>query len=113
MLDLTADEATLGKQIGRDIIEGKRTFLVVHAIAKNLSGEDRALLERLLNGPGLPEEEIPDVRTMFERHGILETAATEVEAWSNKATDCLALLPDTPAREMLHWFAAMLMHRNS
>lgn len=113
LLDLTADEATLGKQIGRDIIEGKRTFLVVEAIAKELSGEDRALLEKLLNGPGLTEEEIPDARAMFERNGITETAATKVGVWSNKATECLSVLPDTPARDMLHWFAAMLMHRNS
>lgn len=113
LLDLTADEATLGKQIGRDIIEGKRTFLVVKAIENGLTGADGELLDRLLNGPGLEEDEIPQARDLFERHGILDVAATQVEEWSNRATDCLSALPESPAREMLHWFAAMLMRRNS
>lgn len=113
LLDLTADEDRLGKQIGRDIIEGKRTFLVVRAAGKNLNEAERELLERLLNGPGLPAAEIDAARRMFERNGVLSEARSEVERYCAEASACLDRLPDAPARGMLAWFAGMLMHRNS
>lgn len=113
LLDLIADEEKLGKQIGKDIIEGKRTYLVVQAIRKELNAEEEDLMRRLLDGPGLPPTEIRTARALFERHGILEEARADVERYCAEATACLAQLPDLPARGMLEWFAEMLMRRNS
>lgn len=113
LLDLIADQDELGKQIGKDIIEGKRTYLVVQAIRKELDENERNLLNRLLEGPGLPAEEIGAVRALFERHGILDEARADVERYCAEAAAPLERLPDLPARGMLEWFAEMLMRRNS
>lgn len=113
LLDLTADEEKLGKEIGRDIIEGKRTYLVVRAIEQDWRGSDRDLLDRLLTGPGLPASDIPAAREAFDRHGILRDAASEVERYCNEAESCLRVLPESTGKEMLGWFAAMLTKRTS
>ncbi|MCE2504338.1 MAG: polyprenyl synthetase family protein [Chlorobi bacterium] len=111
LLDLTADEKKLGKQIGRDVIEGKRTYLVVHAVEHISDPQDRTLLERLLSGPGLRPDEVEAARQMFEKHGVFDEACSQVEYYCFQATEHLVSLPDSEARQMLDWFASMLMRR--
>jgi geranylgeranyl diphosphate synthase type II len=113
LLDITADEAALGKRIGGDIIEGKRTYLLVRALERVHNGEEKVLLERFLDNKGLPSERISDMRDLYARHGILDAARSDVRASIAAASEDLDLLPDTPARRMLLWFAGMLMERKS
>ena len=113
LLDLTADEARLGKRIGGDVIEGKRTYLVVQGIAATLEPADRALLDRLLATPGLPAGEIAAVRTLFERSGIIDRARAAVIDYEERATAQLETLLPGPARDALDRFARMLTARES
>ncbi|MCB0713620.1 MAG: polyprenyl synthetase family protein [Ignavibacteriae bacterium] len=113
LLDLIADEKQLGKEIGRDIIEGKRTYLVVQGIELVAEGKDRELLEQLLSGPGLPANQVEVARTMFQKCGILDKARQEVERYCVDALKDLEILPDSEARTMLKWFSEMLMRREN
>jgi geranylgeranyl diphosphate synthase type II len=113
LLDITADEAELGKRIGGDVMEGKRTYLLVQALDRVTDGEDRQLLDRFLQEQGLPEDQVNAMRDLYERHGILDVARDDVRRYIDCATSDLAVLPDTPARDMLLWFAQMLMTRSS
>ena len=101
----------VGKRIGGDIIEGKKTYLLVRALGQVSDGEDRALLERLLANKGLPADCIPAMRDLYDRHGILDAARDDVRAYIERADADLLVLPDTPARGMLVWFSQMLMNR--
>ncbi|HEY6906316.1 MAG TPA: polyprenyl synthetase family protein, partial [Ignavibacteriaceae bacterium] len=47
LLDITADETEFGKTIGGDLVEGKKTFLLVKALEK-ASGKDKSELETLV-----------------------------------------------------------------
>lgn len=111
LLDLTADEEALGKEIGKDIQEGKRTWLVVRAGTCDLSSEDRTLLRRLLDTPGLPVDEVPTIREMFDRNGILKDASEAVAAHSRKAIEALHELPESEGRDSLEWLCRMLVDR--
>ncbi len=113
LLDLVADEAELGKEIGKDIVEGKRTYLAVQAFGSNMNGDDKMLMDRFAQENGLPIELVPEVRGVFERHGILDAARQDVERFVQLGITSLEELPTTPARDMLHWFAMMLMNRTS
>jgi len=111
LLDITAEEAELGKRIGGDIIEGKKTYLLVRALERVTDGDDRALLDELLGSKGLPAERIPEMRDLYARHGILDAATEDVRLYIERAEADLVALPDTSARSMLVWFAQMLMNR--
>lgn len=113
LLDITAQEAELGKKIGGDVIEGKKTYLLVRALERVHDGEDRALLEALLAGKGLPESRVPEMRDLYSRHGILDAARADVKDAIEASKRDLRVLADTPARDMLVWFAHMLMNRSN
>jgi geranylgeranyl diphosphate synthase type II len=111
LLDITAEEAELGKRIGGDVIEGKKTYLLVRALERVANGQDKKLLERLLANKGLPEVEVSNMRDLYSRYGILDSAGDDVRIYIDRAKADLSILPPTPARDMLLWFAQMLMER--
>ncbi|MDB5032814.1 MAG: Geranylgeranyl pyrophosphate synthase [Chlorobi bacterium] len=111
LLDITADEAELGKRIGGDIIEGKKTYLLVRALEQTTDGDDRRMLDQMLAKKGLAEEMIPVMRDFYDRRGILDSARRDVRLYIERAEADLQVLPETKAREMLIWFAQMIMSR--
>jgi geranylgeranyl diphosphate synthase type II len=111
LLDITADEEVLGKRIGGDVIEGKKTYLLVRALERVREGDDRRLLERLVANKGLPAGEIGAMRDLYARHGILAEADAAVRESTARAEDHLHALPEGPARDMLAWFTRMLLNR--
>lgn len=111
VLDATAEQAVLGKTVGGDIVEGKRTYLVLQALARALSESDAALMHTFMENKGLPRESVPLMQSLFERNGIVRDAKAEVERQTQRAHAALDLLPQTNARAMLHWFADMLLQR--
>jgi geranylgeranyl diphosphate synthase type II len=113
LLDITADEKQLGKRIGGDIIEGKRTYLLVQAMENVKSGDDRVLIDTLLNNQGLSPDKIEAMRDLYQRNGILDSAQAAVEHYIALADQSLTALPDTPARSMLYWLTQMLLNRVS
>jgi geranylgeranyl diphosphate synthase, type II len=113
LLDITADETALGKRIGGDVIEGKRTFLLVQAMERVRDGADRVLLDWLVNEGGLPESEVPAMRDLYERNGLVDDARTAVERYIDRARSDVRSLPHEPGRIALIDFAEMLLERNS
>lgn len=111
LLDVVADEKTFGKKIGGDIVEGKKTFLLLKALERS-EGRDREVLQSVIDRSGTDGTAIPVVRDIYERTGALETAKKAIERDIAKATGLLAGLSDTPARKMLYWLSDMLLNRH-
>ncbi|TAE30309.1 MAG: polyprenyl synthetase family protein [Candidatus Kapaibacterium sp.] len=115
LLDISAtDAAKLGKTIGGDIIEGKKTYLIARALEKRptFNDRDQALLDEFIRNHGLPEERVPEMQDVFERNGIFASAKNEVERLTSDAHKALSVLPDNAGRSMLHQFALMLLERS-
>jgi geranylgeranyl diphosphate synthase, type II len=111
LLDVVADEKTFGKRIGGDIVEGKKTFLLLKALERS-AGDDKKLLRSVIDHAGTDCGNIPLVRAVYERTGALDIAKTAIERDIAKATRLLAGLPETPARTMLYWLSDMLLNRH-
>lgn len=111
LLDATAEQDVLGKTVGGDIVEGKRTYLVLQALSRTLPEEDIALMHTFMHNRGLPHKSVPLMQSLFERNGIVDDAKAEVERQTQRAHTALDLLPQTDARNMLHFFADMLLER--
>lgn len=122
LLDVIGDEREFGKAIGGDIIEGKRTYLLLRA-RERARGADRRLLDRVMRRktapPPRPESIaqrralVARIRAIYERYGIIEDTRREVMENTVHAVNALRILPASPARTTLHWLAGALVHRSS
>ena len=114
LLDVTADPKDFGKVIGGDILEGKKTLLLIQAFQRS-RGKDRTLLGTILTrqhdkqSGGL----ISEVTAMYEKYGVLESARKHIEKDTMAAVSSLNRLPQNTATEMLLWFSDVLLNRRT
>lgn len=110
LLDAVAEEAEFGKPVGADILEGKKTYLLVTAMDR-AEGDDLALLRRVATRQESREDLVPRIRALYRRMGILELARQRIEEDTAAAIRALDALPATEGRGMLVWLAHMLLDR--
>ncbi len=79
LLDITADQAKFGKQIGQDILEGKKTFLILKAKELASDNTDLDLINQYFTNNGLAASQVPEMKQLFIKLGIFEIAQTEIE----------------------------------
>jgi geranylgeranyl diphosphate synthase type II len=75
LLNLEGDEARYGKELNGDILEGKRTLMLIHLLRESDEGE-RARLTEFLARPRADraEDDVRWVRTRMQARGCLEYA---------------------------------------
>jgi geranylgeranyl diphosphate synthase type II len=121
LLDIIGDEKRFGKTIGGDIVEGKRTFLLLTAL-EHSRGADRKLLEQVLRRKTSPGRRlspagrrslVADVRAVYERTAVISATRRMVDGETRRALRALAVIPASPARTMLHWLSTSLVDRAS
>ncbi len=71
ILGLFGDAEQLGKPVGSDIREGKRTFLILRALENATPGQ-RAFLDGMLGNSGISDEDVEAIRRL-----VLETGALD------------------------------------
>lgn len=113
LLDIIAEEGEFGKKIGGDVVEGKKTYLFIRADQVAVSEGHRRLLDAFIEHRGLPSERVADVRRMYECLNVIEDARNAVRGHIEQAQQELLRLPHSTARDMLTWFANMLMNRTA
>jgi geranylgeranyl diphosphate synthase type II len=111
LLDIIADEEEFGKTIGGDIVEGKKTYLLIQAYAR-ARGADKKMIRSIIIHGGTSRRNISAVRDIYERWGVIDMAKKAVAQNIQRASLQLAHLKRSGAREMLAWFSEMLLNRN-
>ncbi|HEX55190.1 MAG: polyprenyl synthetase family protein [Candidatus Altiarchaeales archaeon] len=100
ILDLTADEETLGKPVGSDIIEGKRTLIVINAIESLGNGERRELIE-ILEKDNNSREEIEYAISLLKKSGAIDYSYKKAREFVDAAIESLSRIPESEARNDL------------
>jgi heptaprenyl diphosphate synthase/octaprenyl-diphosphate synthase len=95
ILDLTSDEATMGKPVGHDIAEGVYTFPLLDHLARE-DGESGAV--RGLLGPDMDAEAAAKVRAVLVASPSMERARSEVLRFNAEAVAALEGLDHPVAR---------------
>lgn len=93
ILDLVADESSLGKPAGNDISEGVYTLPVLRALADNSTGDE---LRSLLGGP-VDDSARDRAAALVRASNGIEEAREVARKWSDRAQAALDKLPETPA----------------
>jgi octaprenyl-diphosphate synthase len=108
ILDLTGDEAEMGKSLGRDVHKGKLTLPLIAAL-RSATGPERDKLLTLLTGSD-PQRHRQITRLLRERDAV-DYAFSVAEDYVESARAALAALPASPAKESLSAMAEFILAR--
>jgi geranylgeranyl diphosphate synthase type I len=112
VLDLTADEKKLGKPVGSDIVEGKRSLIVIRALV-SLQGEDRKKLLKILDKDGNSDAEVNAAVELLKDCGAIDYCTKKAKDASELAKESLRTLPESSAKTALLELADFVVARQT
>lgn len=108
-LDVVSEEEDIGKPVGSDIVEGKMTLMVVHALA-NASKDDKERLISILKANN--EDLVEDAIAIFNKYGSIEYTRNIALRNVKTAKELLNVLEESEAKESLKLLADFVLERN-
>ena len=85
LLDVWGDPKTFGKEIGGDIMNNKKTFLLINAM-QLAKGDDADELRHWLHDPyATRDEKVPAVTALYERLGVRQLAQEAIADYNARA----------------------------
>ena len=100
ILGVTADEATLGKPVGSDVREGKKTLITIRAL-EDASPAERRTLEKALGVPEASMSDIDEAMKALASSGAIAYAEKAASEYTEKAMVAIAAFPDSEAKRDL------------
>lgn len=110
LLDIIAEEDKFGKQIGRDLMEGKKTYLFLKALER-ASGQDKEDLLKVVKNKGIKKSQVGKFEKLYRRLGVIEETEKEIRRYTSLALKSAAIIEDNEARELMNWLADYLIKR--
>jgi octaprenyl-diphosphate synthase len=98
LLDLSGDETVVGKSLGTDLVKQKATLPLIRLLSL-ASPEERIELVSVLNGAGNHHRDA--LRPWFDRYEAISYAQEKAVWLTQRASEQLAALPATAARDSL------------
>ncbi len=111
ILGVIGDEEKLGKPVGSDIREGKKTLVLYFALKNATEGERKYLLS-ILGNQDASESDLLEVNMMLEKLGGVEETRRLAEKYTREAASCLDRLPGSDYRELLLTLSEYIVRRN-
>ncbi len=104
VIDLVTPEEILGKAQGGDIIEGKRTLIVIHALSKGVTID-------VLGKSNATRSEVSAALAALKESGSIDYAMNKAVGFVEKGKSALKVLPDSEAKKILIGLADYMIAR--
>jgi len=104
VLDLTAPEKILGKRRGGDLVEGKKTLIMIHAFAHCINVD-------VFGRKDATPEQIEKAISVLEKSGSIEYARSRSVEMVAKGKRALDVLSESPAKALLLELADYMIRR--
>lgn len=111
-IGLTSDEEILGKPVGSDLKEGKKTLIIIHA-NKMASSTEWEIIGRVLGVRHAPKEDIDRARIILKGLGSIDYTLNKAREYAERARKILDNLPRTDAREELYRLTEFVVERRT
>jgi octaprenyl-diphosphate synthase len=109
-LDFTADEKTIGKAAGSDILEGKMTLPLIKLI--EVDGNVREILVEIMDDGVYRNGVREEIARRLRIHSILEETKNVAREYSRIARKTLEVLPETRYRSALEAIPDFVIRRS-
>lgn len=93
-LGLFGEEKELGKPVGSDIREGKKTPYMIFLL-ETLSEAEKRRFEAILGSQSIDSRDVEYVRGLVKAHHIDVKVRSMAESYAREAERCLALIPES------------------
>ena len=110
-LDVYADQAKLGKDVGSDIRNGKHTLMAIRTLS-SAGPDDRPVFLRAFGNPDATKEEVKAAIGVMDRTGAVESARETAQAYAARAEERLRRLPPSKHREFLRGLIYYMIARD-
>jgi octaprenyl-diphosphate synthase len=110
-LDFVADQERLGKAVGADLREGKRTLPLI-AMLERVRASEAERVRVLLRRRALEPAEIEEIRRLVLQHEGVEYARTRAHAYAQAAKADLEAFPPSEERDTLVLVADFVVDRD-
>lgn len=110
VLDYKASMSTLGKKPGNDLLEGKVTLPLIHAIQQG-SPKDVRQIKQILQATGPDQESFGVIQKLIEKTGSLAYTLTFAKSEAKRAIEALKKLPPSVYTEGLKALAQFSVDR--
>jgi octaprenyl-diphosphate synthase len=110
LMDYLSDSATMGKNVGDDLAEGKATLPLIHAMRVG-NEDERKLIRNAIREGGL--DDLQPVLEIVQRTGSIDYTRRRAEAEIDRAIAALEALSASSFRDTLTTLAQMATRRNS
>jgi geranylgeranyl diphosphate synthase type I len=99
-LDVGSNLETLGKDIGNDIRNGKKTLIACHCL-KNAKGKDKNIIDKIFGNPKATDEQVKNIYDLFRKTGSTEYAKEKAINFANIAKTSLNVINNSDAKQIL------------
>ena len=99
-LGATADEKTLGKPVGSDLREGKKTLIIIHALRKAKPRQRERILA-VLGNQSATRQQIEEINKLLNEIGSIDYTLKKAGKYIVTAKKHINILPDSEAKSDL------------
>jgi octaprenyl-diphosphate synthase len=99
-LDYVAEEAELGKAIGKDLEEGKMTLPLIRTL-KKCNPEERRLIKRVIENRERTGQDMADVMSLIHRYDGINYSLNKAKAYIDEGKGFLESFEASEARDAL------------
>ncbi len=111
LLDITGDTKRIGKTVGADIREGKRTVVMLHGL-KQMNDAQRAFTMNVLGNYQANDDEVHQVVDTLREVGSIAYVEDLARTYVQEGLDQIADLPETHYKNLLKTWADYIIQRD-
>lgn len=109
VLDYDGNAATMGKNVGDDLMEGKVTLPLIHILREGNAAEQAVVRDAIRNKSA---KQMDEITAAVRRCGSLDYTRALARRYHDLALEKLALLPRTDARSALERMTGLSINRD-
>jgi geranylgeranyl diphosphate synthase type I len=100
ILGITSTEEKIGKPVGSDILEGKKTLIIIHAL-ENANQEQKEIILKVLGKEDSTKEDLKTAIRAIHETGSINYANDLAKLYMESSLEILAPFPDSEAKKDL------------